>query len=130
MKTINQELIKVYRDIETISEQQQIAEWGSSVVEQLAHDLRASFPGIRGFSTRNLWNMRDFHLSYVDNPKLQAMTAEISWTHNVVILEKCKDSLEREFYIRMSKRVGWTYRVLIKKMLDRHSLFFTGRPFS
>ncbi len=120
LRTINQELIEVYRDIgKTIYEQQQIAGWGSSVVELLAKDLQSSFPGMRGFSARNLWNMRDFHLSYVDNTKLQAMTAEISWTHNVIILEKCKDPLEREFYIRMSKRVGWTYRVLMNQISNR-----------
>lgn len=47
------------------------------------------------------------------------MTAEISWTHNVVILEKCKDPLEREFYIRMSKRHGWTYRVLMNQISNK-----------
>lgn len=50
------------------------------------------------------------------------MTAEISWTHNIVILEKCKDLQEREFYIRMSKRNGWTYRVLMNQM--KFSAFF------
>ncbi|EOT22285.1 hypothetical protein C805_03607 [Eubacterium sp. 14-2] len=31
---------------------------------------------------------------------------------NVVIMEKCKDDLQREFYIRMAKRYGWTKRIL------------------
>jgi predicted nuclease of restriction endonuclease-like (RecB) superfamily len=120
MVAVNRELIDVYRDIgKTIHEQQQMAEWGSSVVEQLAKDLKKSFAGMRGFSSRNLWNMRDFYLSYADNQKLQAMTAEISWTHNVVVFEKCKDPLQREFYIRMSKRNGWTYRVLMNQISNR-----------
>lgn len=120
MVAVNRELIDVYRDIgKTIHEQQQTAEWGSSVVEQLAKDLKKSFAGMRGFSSRNLWNMRDFYLSYADNQKLQAMTAEISWTHNVVVFEKCKDPLEREFYIRMSKKNGWTYRVLMNQISNR-----------
>lgn len=117
MVVVNRELIDVYRDIgKTIYEQQQAAEWGSSVVEQLAKDLQKSFVGMRGFSSRNLWNMRDFYLSYADNQKLQAMTAEISWTHNVVVFEKCKDPLKREFYIKMSKKNGWTYRVLLNQI--------------
>ena len=37
---------------------------------------------------------------------------EISWSNNVVIMEKCKDDLQREFYIQMTKRYGWTKRVL------------------
>jgi predicted nuclease of restriction endonuclease-like (RecB) superfamily len=113
-------LISTYRGIgQTIHEQQKTTEWGDSIVEQLAKDLQNSFPGMRGFSARNLWNMRDFYLSYEGNAKLQAMTAEISWTHNVVILEKCKDLLEREFYIRMSKRHAWTYRVLMNQISNK-----------
>lgn len=37
---------------------------------------------------------------------------EISWGNNVVIMEKCKDDLQREFYIQMAKRYGWTKRIL------------------
>src|SRR5579862_8024624 len=54
MVAVNRELIDVYRDIgKTIHEQQQTAEWGSSVVEQLAKDLKKSFTGMRGFSARD-----------------------------------------------------------------------------
>ena len=38
---------------------------------------------------------------------------EISWSNNIVIMEKCKDELEREFYLQMTKRYGWTKRLLI-----------------
>ena len=37
---------------------------------------------------------------------------EISWSNNIVIMEKCKDDLQREFYIQMAKRYGWTKRIL------------------
>ena len=120
ISAVNQALIFAYRNIgETIYEQQQRAKWGASIVEQLAKDLQIAFPGMRGFSARNLWNMRDFYLSYKGNEKLQAMTAEISWTHNVIILEKCEDRLEREFYIRMSKRHRWAYRVLMNQISNK-----------
>ena len=32
--------------------------------------------------------------------------------YNIIIMEKCKDDLQREFYIQMTKRYGWTKRVL------------------
>jgi predicted nuclease of restriction endonuclease-like (RecB) superfamily len=63
--------------------------------------------------------MRDFYLSYRDNPKLTPMVAEIGWTHNLVILEKCKDELEREFYLRMTRRFGWTKNVLIHQIENK-----------
>lgn len=47
------------------------------------------------------------------NEKLQPLVAEIGWTHNLVIMEKCKDDLDREFYLRMTRKFGWTKNVLI-----------------
>ena len=67
---------------------------------------------MKGFSSRNLWNMRNFYVTYQADEKLQPMVAEISWTKNLVIMEKCKEDLEREFYIRMTKRYGWTKDML------------------
>ena len=64
--------------------------------------------------------MRNFYIEYKDNQKLQSLTAEIGWTHNVAIFQKCKDNLEREFYILSTKKFGWTYRVL-KHQIDNHS---------
>lgn len=87
-----------------IVEKQNVEKWGDSVIEKLAHDLQISFPGMKGFSSRNLWRMRDLYLSYRDNEKLPTLLAEISWSHNLAILEKCKDLLEREFYIRMVRK--------------------------
>ena len=44
--------------------------------------------------------------------KLAPLVREISWSNNIIIMEKCKDDLQREFYIQMTKRYGWTKRVL------------------
>jgi predicted nuclease of restriction endonuclease-like (RecB) superfamily len=113
LKAVNTELIGLYWDIgRMIVERQQGETWGNSVVEQLARDLQAEFPGVQGFSARNIWRMRDLYLTYRNDPKLPPLVAEIGWTHNIVILEKCKDPLEREFYIRMTRKYGWTKNVL------------------
>lgn len=117
---VNKELVSLYWDLgKEIYTQQQVAGWGTSVVEQLAQDLQIAFPGVKGFSSRNLWNMRDFYSSYHQSEKLQALSAEISWSHNVGIIEKCKDPLEREFYIKMSKKHSWSYRVLLNQISNK-----------
>jgi predicted nuclease of restriction endonuclease-like (RecB) superfamily len=117
LKTVNKELITLYWDIgRMIVEQQQGDTWGKSVVEQLAIDLQKEFPGIQGFSARNIWYMRNFYHTYGGNEKLQPMVAEIGWTHNLLILDRCKDDLEREFYIRMTRKFGWTKNVLIHQI--------------
>ena len=99
-----------------IVERQDKESWGKSVVELLSKDLQAEFPGIRGFSMQNLWYMRQFYLNYRGNQKLQPMVGEISWTKNLVIMSKCKDNLQREFYIRMTRKFGWTKNVLIHQI--------------
>ncbi len=117
LRAVNKELIALYWDIgQMIVTRQQGETWGKSVVEQLALDLQAEFPGISGFSARNIWNMRSFYLTYSQDEKLQPLVAEIGCTHNLVIMEKCKDDLEREFYLRMTRKFGWTKNVLIHQI--------------
>ena len=120
LKAVNRELVALYWDIgRIIVRRQQEQSWGKSVVERLAADLQQEFPGIAGFSARNIWYMRRFYLCYQENPKLQPMVAEIGWSHNLIILDKCKDDLQREFYIRMTRKFGWTKNVLALRIQDQ-----------
>jgi predicted nuclease of restriction endonuclease-like (RecB) superfamily len=93
--------------------------WGKSIVENLAKDIQKAYPGMKGFSAQNLWYMRQFYLNYRDNEKLQQLAGEISWTKNMVILDKCKDYLEREFYIRMTKKFGWSRSILVNQIENK-----------
>ena len=113
LRRVNRELVALYWDIGELIHRKQIElGWGKSIVETLARDLQAEFPGRNGFSARNLWNMREFYCTYATLPKLQPMVAEISWSKNLVIFGHCKDDLEREFYLRATARYGWTKAVL------------------
>lgn len=113
LKAVNKELIALYWDIgHMIVERQRDESWGKAVVKRLSGDIQSEFPGIRGFSVQNLWYMRKFYSEYSDSERLQPLVGEIGWSHNVVILDHCKDPLQREFYLRMTRRMGWTKRVL------------------
>lgn len=117
LRAVNRELIDLYWDIgKMIVERQTKYRWGKAVVETLAADLRLEFRGVLGFSAQNLWYMRQFYSEYSINPKLQPLVGEISWVKNLVIMAKCKNPLEREFYIRMTRRSGWTKNVLIHQI--------------
>lgn len=56
--------------------------------------------------------MRNFYLTYRKSEELAPLVREISWSNNIIIMEKCKADLERGFYIQMAKRYGWTKRIL------------------
>ena len=121
LRAVNSELTRLYWDIgETIHRKQQSLGWGKSVVETLARDLQAEFPGRNGFSAQNLWYMRQFYSEYQGQPKLQPLVGEISWAKNLVIMARCKDLLEKEFYLRATARFGWTKAVL-QHQIDNQS---------
>lgn len=85
------------------------------MVEQLASDLRREFPGVGGFSASNLWRTKAFFEAYSRQEKLAPLVREIGWSH-LVILERCKDTLEKEFYLRMTRKFGWSKNVLIHQI--------------
>lgn len=117
LKSVNKELVQLYWDIgKMIVERQKKESWGKSIVEKLSLDLQKDFPGIKGFSTQNLWYMRQFFITYVNQEKLQPLVGEISWSKNLVIMSKCKNDLEKEFYIRMTRKMGWSKNVLIHQI--------------
>jgi len=112
-KSANKELISLYWDIgRLIAARQRGDTWGKAVVEKLSKDLQKEFPGVRGFSSQNLWRMRQFYCQYSKNEKLSPLVREIAWTQNILILMNCKTDLEREFYLRATRRFGWSKAVL------------------
>jgi predicted nuclease of restriction endonuclease-like (RecB) superfamily len=137
LRSVNRELIDLYWDIGRLIIQRQEGEtWGRAIVENLAKDLRAEFPGISGFSSPNLYRMRQFYEAYRNDEILSPLVREISWTKNLVILDRCKDIVEREFYIRRTTQFGWSKSVLIhqienqtyQKMLRNQTNFDVAVP--
>ena len=124
----NRELILLYWDIgRMVAERQEAEGWGSSVIDRLSADIRHEFPGIKGFSSRNIWRMKLFYLSYKKQViKLPQAAAEIEsldegalpdifrvpWYHNVLLLEKVKDPDAREWYLQKTIEHGWSRNVL------------------
>jgi predicted nuclease of restriction endonuclease-like (RecB) superfamily len=121
LRAVNHELLALYLEIgEAIYRKQEELGWGKAVVETLANDLQTEFPGRNGYSAQNLWLMRQFYREYLDLPKLQPLVREISWAKNLVILARCKNPLQREFYLRATVRFGWTKAVL-QHQIDNQS---------
>lgn len=116
-KAVNAELVGLYWDIgRMIVERQTNAAHGSAMTDKLASDLRTEFPGISGFSRRNVFSMREFYLLYRNDGRVQPLVAQIGWSHNLIVLQRCTDQLEREFYIRMTGKFGWSKNVLIHQI--------------
>ena len=112
--SVNRELVLLYWQIgrDILARQKQHG-WGAKVIEQLAGDLRREFPGMEGFSPRNLKYMRAFAQAWPDEPIVQQAAAQIPWFHNCVLLDKVKDPTEREWYVRQTIENGWSRNVLV-----------------
>jgi predicted nuclease of restriction endonuclease-like (RecB) superfamily len=114
---VNTVLIDLYWRIgEHISQRIDVNGWGQGTVQELAEYIRKRHPNARGYSAQNLWRMRQFHQAYRDQPKLSALLRELSWTHNLLILGKCKREEEREFYLRLAGEQKWSSRELERQI--------------
>jgi predicted nuclease of restriction endonuclease-like (RecB) superfamily len=126
-RVVNRELIELYWKIgKEIVERQEREGWGKSVVEQLSRDLCDEFPGMQGFSARNLWDMRRLYEEYQNAPNLRQLVAVIPWGQNLLILNSVKDLTARAYYLRMTGECGWSRNVLLNqikaKAYERHVL--------
>jgi predicted nuclease of restriction endonuclease-like (RecB) superfamily len=74
--------------------------WGSKVIDRLSLDLMREFPEMKGLSSRNLKYMRAFAEAYPEEQIVQQAAAQIPWFHNCAILDKVKNPVTRDFYIR------------------------------
>jgi DUF1016 N-terminal domain len=77
-KLVNHEQLKLYFRIGMILDQKIMShQWGAKVLERLATDLKVQMPALRGFSHRNLKNMRQFYTAYSPAPIGQVITAQL-----------------------------------------------------
>ncbi len=126
----NRELTCLYWDIgREIVRRQKEEGWGAKVIDRLAADIQRGFPGVAGFSVRNIKRMRAFYLAYtpqdvivpqaaaqLENPNLPQAAAEIPWFHNVILIEKLKNPAERLWYAEKVVQHGWSRAVLVHQI--------------
>ena len=119
-------------------ERKAVEKWGTGVVEQLSLDLQAAFPESKGFSTTNLWRMKQWYLFYsTEREKLPQLVGELQlsgtqsiiklpqhvtelgilayvpWGHHAEILAKCKTLDEALFYLSRTITENWSRNTLM-----------------
>ncbi len=122
--SLNQGLVLMYYRIgQHINEHK---EWGNKFIDNLAKDIRISFPRAKGYSVRNLKYMAKFAQEYPDEQFVQTVSAQIPWSHNIAILNKVNDLDEQIWYIKKTVENGWSHAVLVhqieSKLYERQAL--------
>ena len=119
LKAVNTQLIGLYWELGKSISEKQAEGWGKAIVPTLSKELQKEFPSMGGFSVGNLWLMAQFYAEYQLDENLVPLVREISWSKHIVILKKCKDSLERQFYTLATRKFGWTKDVLIHQVENK-----------
>ena len=117
IRAVNRELINLYWLIgENISNKIDSSEWGDSVVKELANYIKTIEPNLKGFSDKNIWRMKQFYETYRGDLKLSTLLREISWSHNLAIFSRCKNSNERLFYLEKCINENYSFRELERQI--------------
>jgi predicted nuclease of restriction endonuclease-like (RecB) superfamily len=117
LSAVNSALIDLYWEVgKSISKRIQSDGWGKGTVEALSTYIADRAPGSRGYSSQNLWRMRQFFEAYREHPDLSTLLRELPWSANLHILTKAKRPEEREFYLRMAVKHGWRVREVARQI--------------
>ena len=114
---VNTALVELYWHIgQYISRKLESAAWGEGVVAALAEYIARQQPGVTGFTRANLFRMRQLYETYRDDEKVAPLVRLLSWSHNLLVLARCKFPEEREFYLRLAIREKWSRRELQRQI--------------
>ena len=109
-KNANKKLLSLYYSIGKIITEK--SSWGNKFIDELSKELKIIFPNIKGFSVRNLKNMKKYYDVCAKNELVQMASAQIPWSHNMLIFDKIKDDTKRIWYMNETLKNGWSYNVL------------------
>lgn len=117
---VNRELVLLYWQIgRDILARQAEQGWGAKVIERLAHDLRAAFPEMKGFSSRNLKYMRAFAEAWPDAEFVQEVLAQLPWYHQLALLDKLPGPETRRWYAAKAIEHNWSRNILVIQIETR-----------
>lgn len=115
---VNKELIELYWYIgNQIIEKQKTVKWGDKLLEQLSKDIHCTFPGIKGFSVRNLKYMRNFASAFSIRQIGQQAVAQLPWGHIITLLQRVKNYDQKQWYIKEVINNGWSRDRLTSNIL-------------
>lgn len=101
---------------EYLSVESKNAAFGDKYIDAISKEIQEMFPGIRGFNRRGLYRMKQFYELYRDNAIVSPLLTQLSWSNHLLIMSGCKSDVEREFYMRLCIREGYSKRELERQI--------------
>ena len=117
LKKVNEELIQMYWKVgEHLSKEAENVEFGDNYINSIAKEIQKAFPGIKGFTRRGLYRMKQFYEIYCEDEFVSALLTQISWTNHLMIMSKAKTIEERHFYISLCIKESYSSRELERQI--------------
>lgn len=109
----NSDLLLLYYDIGTLINEYKT--WGNKFIDNLSYDIQIAIPERQGYSVRNLKYMAKFSARFSDRKIVQEMLAQITWYHNIALMDKVKNNVVAEYSLKdISKPIGVSeYKITI-----------------
>ena len=111
MINANTNLVNLYYRIGKTLEEN--SKWGNKFIDNVAIELKNTFPNLKGFSIRNLKYMKTFYNEYKDDAEFVHLGAQLPWKHNITLMQKVKDKTIRKWYMKKCLEEGWSKNILI-----------------
>lgn len=111
MVNANTNLVNLYYRIGKTLEEN--SKWGNKFIDNVAIELKNTFPNLKGFSIRNLKYMKTFYNEYKDDAEFVHLGAQLPWKHNITLMQKVKDKTIRKWYMKKCLEEGWSKNILI-----------------
>lgn len=89
---------------------------GKNTVKELSSYILTREPGIRGYSSQNIWRMKQFYETYRDHEELSTLLRENTWSNNLQIMSKTKSYEEKEFYLKLARKEHYSVRELERQI--------------
>ncbi len=117
-RAVNTELLNLYWEIgQMITEKQKNSGWGDAVIKQIAKDLTSELGNIKGFSRSNLYSIKQWYDFYAKE-KVQQLVGQIPWGHNILIIQKVKETEEAIWYAQKTLENNWSRNVLAHQIAN------------
>ena len=101
-------MIKLYWEIgEEIVEKQEKEGWGTKVLERVAKDLQNEFPGLEGFSRRNVFRMKAFYQAYEKVPGIDKCMMMVQMGSGIVNAHSLEEAAGNT--LKSSVQMGCSY---------------------
>ena len=117
LRRVNEELIQMYWKVgEYLSKESKNTAFGDDYINSIAKEIQSAFPGIKGFTRRGLYRMKQFYEMYCEDEFVSALLTQISWTNHLMSMSKAKTVEERHFYITLCVQESYSSRELERQI--------------